>query len=894
MALVRSAASGDPPMRTAIALIVILGASPVLAQPAELAPPPPVVATRLDSPLDIDGALEESIWHTAPAATAFHQRDPVEWAEASQQTEVRVVYDDAALYIGARLFDTAPDSVMARLGRRDSDVPGDRFTVWLDPLHDRRSGYYFAVMAGGTLLDGTLSNDGAQDASWDGVWQGKARRDEHGWTVEMRIPFSQMRYTGGASPVWGINFARTVQRRSERIYMAHQPKKGSGFVSRFPLLEGLHDLRAARNLELLPYVTSKAEYLDHSAEDPFNDGSKFTQNVGGDLRASVGSRMTLNATVNPDFGQVEVDPAVVNLSDTETYFQEKRPFFVEGMSYFRFGNEGSNSYWNFNWPEPTFFYSRRIGRAPQGSVPDDAIYTSVPNGTTILGAAKLTGKVTPTWNFGTLHALTGREQAKLSDGISTVNQDVEPLTYYGVARGLHEFKDRRLGLGLLGSVVARRFDDPALRDELNGTALVGGFDGWAFFDQKRTWVVSGYSAMSYVQGTRARLTALQQDPRHYFQRPDARQVSLDTLATSMTGGVTRLWLNKQSGKIILNSGAGFVTPGLEMNDIGFMRQTDVINGHTTIGYQWTDPTKLTKAKDVEATVFASSDFDGYLTSMGYWTNGSIEFCNNYSWNASLTYNPQTVNDRATRGGPRMINPPGVEFDNYFDTDGKSTMFYYVDFNSYYQPGANAYFWTVSPGITFTPRSNLKMSVGPGFTHNVETAGFVDIYPDPTATATYGSRYVFADLDQKEFSANIRVDWSFTPALSFQLFAQPLISTGDYTHYKELARGMSYDFNVFGTGGSTFDPVTTTADPDGAGPAPPIAIGNRDFNYRSLRGNAVLRWEYMPGSTLFLVWTQSREESEDTGDFSFDHSMHQMVNAPPNDIFLAKLTWYFSP
>jgi hypothetical protein len=640
-------------------------------------------------------------------------------------------------------------------------------------------------------------------------------------------------------------------------------------------------------------VTSKAEFAAHAPLDPFHDGKRLQRNFGGDLRAGVGSRLTLNATVNPDFGQVEVDPAVVNLSDAETYFTEKRPFFVEGISNFRFGNEGANSYWNFNWPEPTFFYSRRIGRAPQGTLPD-ATYSDEPVGTTILGAAKLTGKLTPTWNFGTLHALTGREHAQLLDGNGRRDLDVEPLTYYGFTHALHEFKHRQYGLGIMGSSVLRSFDDASLRDQLNGQAFVTGLDGWAFLDPKQEWVVSGYTAMSHVRGTRADITALQQDPRHYFQRPDAREVSLDTTATSLTGLMARLWLNKQSGRTFMNAGLGVINPGFDVNDLGFSRSSDIINSHVAGGYRWTDPTRFTKYKDISTAIFGSWDFAGDPTWLGTYLNGDVTFANNYSYQQEFAFNPRSISDGQTRGGPKMLNLPGYELSSYADTDSKKKLYYFLSAYTYMQPEARAWNWNVNPGVTLTPGSNVRVSVGPGLARTKDAGAFVGIYADPTATATYGHRYAFATLDQTQVSADIRLDWSFTPALSLQLYAQPLVSTGHYYDYKELARPRSYDFLVYGAGGSTFDPATYTADPDGAGPAAAIDIGNRDFTIRSLRGNAVLRWEYMPGSTFYLVWTQQREADDALNQFRFGPAMTRLASVRPDNIFLAKVTWFYAP
>lgn len=850
---------------------------------------PPVRAVRLTAPVTIDGDLSEEVWRTAPAASDFKQLDPVEGAAPSQLTEVRVAFDDDAIYVGARMHDTAPDSIIARLARRDVDIQSDRFALYLDPYHDRRSGYYFRVNAAGTLYDGSMYNDGWTDSSWDGVWQARVKRDGGGWSAEMRIPYSQLRYENGGS-VWGINFSRNIQRRSEAVFIAYQPKNASGFVSRFPDLVGLERLPSSRSLELMPYLTTKGEFLHHDAGDPFNDGSRNTVDAGGDLRMSVGSRLTLNATVNPDFGQVEVDPAVVNLSAYETFFPEKRPFFVENSSIFRFGNEGANNYWGFNWPEPTFFYSRRIGRAPQGS-PPGADYTFTPGGTTILGAAKLTGKLSPTWNFGTLHAITDREEARLMTGGLETRALIEPRTYYGVMRAQKEFAKRQYGLGFMTNAAIRDLGSGPLEDLLNERSLMAGLDGWAFLDKNQTWVMSGWAASSRIDGSRERIEAVQRSSRHWFQRPDADHVEVDPDRTSLTGHGARVWFNKQKGQWIGNTAIGYINPEMDVNDLGFQSQSDIINGHSGWGYKWTETTKRRKHQEVLGALFASYDFQGNPLWGGVFLSGFTEFINNYSWDYRVAYNPQTVSRSRTRGGPLTLNKPGYEVGTYFDTDGKAKRFYFLDAGTYVTPEAGSWNYYLYPGFEWKPVSNVYLRFGPGLERSVEDAQYVRTAADPTATDTYGNRYVFGTLDQTQVSGNIRCNVSFTPNVSLQLFVQPLIARGDYHGFKALARQRSYDFLEFGEGGSTWDEASGTADPDGAGPAAPIVLGNPDFNFKSLRGNAVFRWEYRPGSTLFLVWTQERAEEENVGQLNFNRSVRRLFDRQPEDIFLAKVTYY---
>jgi hypothetical protein len=834
---------------------------------ASLPAPPhaPIRATRATGAMHCDGVLNEPSWEAAQPVTEFYQQTPDQGAAITMKTDFRVLFDDDAIYIGARLYDAHPESIQANLGRRDASLPADRISVYLDPFHDKRSGYVFVVNAAGHKVDGLLYNDGAQDLTWDGVWEGRAHRDSLGWTAEMRIPFSQLRFQSGAEPVWGINFKRVIVRRGEESLVAYTPRDGAGFNSRFPDLVGLEGIHPSRAIEISPYVTGKGSFLQHAPSDPFNDGSRMDSRAGLDLRAPVGRRLTLNATVNPDFGQVEVDPAVVNLSDVESTFQEKRPYFVEGASNFNFGREGSNSYWDFNWPEPRFFYSRRIGRAPQGGVPASD-FSDVPIATTILGAAKLTGKITPTTNFGTLQALTGREDARLVTGGTPWKAEVEPLTYYEVTRALKEFSGRRAGLGALSTAVLRRFDNPALESQLNRVSLLGGVDGWWFVDPKRTWVLSGWAAGSDIEGTAARITAVQRSSRHYFQRPDAGDVDVDPAATSLTGGGGRLWLNKQSGSVMSNTGIGVLSPGFEVNDLGIQSRSDVVNAHTMLGYQWTQDGRFKRYANVWAALAGNKNFDGDLTYATLALGGNVNYRNNWGswWN--LGANPRYTDVRSTRGGPEMKSRSDVYVGAGFNTDSykKTFLSTWVNFSA---DEAGGYSNSGGFYVEWKPRPNLLVSAGPSLNVNRTDAQYVTTAADPTATQTYGNRYVFARLDQTTVATDLRVNWTFTPTLSLETYMQPFLSSGKYSGYKSLAMPGTY----------TFDPYAFAGSPD--------------FRVGSLRGNAVLRWEYSPGSTLFFVWTQQRSDFEPIGEFDFRRGMSQLVDQRADNVFLVKASYH---
>ena len=845
-------------------------------------------AARTDAPIQIDGLLDEAAWRDAPPVTGLMQREPDEGLPASQRTVVRVLYDNDALYVGARMDDAAADSIVARLGRRDSQLESDYFAFFIDPYLDRRSGFYFAVTAAGTLLDGVLLNDDWDDDSWDGVWQGRAQIDSTGWTAELRIPYSQLRFHERDEYRWGANVKRFIARRNEHAFLVYAPKGGSGFVSRFPNLVGVKGIAPRRAIEIMPYVTSRAEYTHPDAADPFRDGSRYVPGIGGDLRVGLTSNLTLNATVNPDFGQVEVDPAVVNLSDFETFYDEKRPFFLDGASIFSFGQGGSHSTWGFNWSSPSLFYSRRVGRVPQGSIPE-ADFEHRPDVTGILGAAKISGRIGSGWSVGTIHALTGQESARYVHDGERHRRIVEAPTYYGVLRTLRELDEGRHAVGLLATSTARAFEDGPLRNELNTHSFVVGADGWSFLDAERVWVINGWTGVSHVRGTADRMTGLQRSALHYFQRPDARHYSVDSTATALSGWAGRVGLNKQKGNVLVNAAIGAISPSFDSNDAGFQSRSDVINGHIGTGYRWTRPGRLIREALLLGAYFRSLNFDGNTTWTGLWSLLEFQLLNYYAFEFSAAYNPETVDPRHTRGGPLTLNPPGVELYGRVESDRRKPWIVELEGSSYRSNGGTATYWNLD--LMWKPASNLDISVGPEVEVVDQPAQWVDAFDDPLATSTYGRRYVFAQLDQVTVSANIRVNWTFTPGLSFQLFAQPLISAGDFSEYKELARSRSFAFNVYGQGNSTLDEATLVADPDGSGPAGSITLPNQDFNFRSLRGNAVLRWEYRPGSVLYLVWTQLRSISEEDGAFRFQRSVNRLWSARPDNVFMIKVTYW---
>lgn len=845
---------------TLAAVVLVVGAATTSAQSIRVASDsavPVSSAVRAAGPIHLDGKLDEAAWAAAPVTDAFTQIDPQEGKPASQRTEVRVLYDDDALYVGVRLHDTGP--VTARLGRRDMPLgDSDWFGLMLDSYHDHRTAFGFDVNPAGVRRDEvkTINQD---DNSWDAVWEVATSIDAGGWTVEYRIPFSQLRFSRESIQTWGVQFERVIGRNNEYVVSTFIPKKESCCVPRYGHLEGLRDLTAGRRLELLPYTVTRAEYVDPGA-NPYRTRSDYFGSAGLDLRYRVASNLTLNATLNPDFGQVEVDPAVVNLGVYETFYEEKRPFFLEGNEIFDFGLGNTSG--------GQLFYSRRIGRAPT-LFPPTAL-ADVPTQTTILGATKLSGKVGG-WSVGSLAAVTAREQTRFraTNGIDTT-MTAEPMSAYFVSRARRELRDGRSLVGGMLTGVHRALNDPLAQATLRAGAFSGGGD-FRHESSDRTWVVRGDAEASYIRGTAASVVRVQQAGNHFFQRPDAAHLGVDPNATSLFGYATGLGLDKQGGEHWRGSVAGALTsPGYEVNDLGFAVRTDRRDLAAQVGYaqnkpgavwrRWSSFNMLRSEHNYANEPILTFAFTQlHLQTLNYWTIQPI-----------VQRFFEALDDRLTRGGPIALRPGWTTVGMFVSSDSRKPVTMQVRAN-YTRTEANG--WSQFSGLTigFKPSTWWNLSVGPSLSRALVPAQFVTTVPDASYTATYGTRYIFAPLQQTELGLETRFNATFTPNLSFESYIQPLISTGDYGGAKQLVARRTFDFAAY---------------------APPVP--DRDFNLRSLRGNAVLRWEWREGSTMFVAWQQSRSDLEFVGDFDFARDRRALLGTRPDNIFLVKINYWLNP
>jgi len=864
----------------------------VLLSPTALLAQPSLGAQWLSTPITLDGKLDEPVWRGGVPSTGFVQRQPRNGAPASQRSEVRVAYDANALYVGVRNFDTAPDSIAQQLGRRDADdIYSDWFYVGFDSYGDKRTAFVFGVNPRGVLSDSYITNDSFDDydPTWDAVWNVAARIDSAGWTAEFRIPLSQLRYdvasSLGAVRPWGLNFSRVIARHGEEAFWAPTPADAPGFVSRFGTLTGLDSLRAPSRTEFIPYLRTQVESQPAAARNRFVPGERLAGAVGGDARIKLPQSLTLTATMNPDFGQVEADPAVVNLTAFEVFFQERRPFFLENADGFSFGTTRTL---NDNDP-PRFFYSRRIGRAPQRRpTGDDLEATRIATQTPILGALKLSGTTPGGWQVGVLNAVTAHEHADVLRAGREVQEPVEPRANYHVSRVRRLLRGGNTGVGGFLADTRRDLSDTVLASRLARTATVAGID-WEHAWKNRTYAISGVVSGSTVRGSNTVMQRLQMANYRSFQRPDAAHLSYDPTRTALSGHFAALSFAKLAGQRVLGSITYEETsPGFESNDLGFQTRSDVRSLSTAIRFR--NPFQNRWSREWGAAMFqtGSLNFAGDRVETRTSLIANVTLLNFWELDYRLSYSPETLNDRLLRGGPLALRPTERLHSLTLSTDGRKTLIFTAEgLRTTDVSGRDVHRATAQ--LDWRPLPQARIRVGPSFEGGITTAQYVQAIVDPLATATFGRRYVFADVRQREARLDTRVDWTFSPWLSLQLFLQPFASAGEFSRFKEFTTPRAFAFAEYGVKAGNVTPVAggLRVDPDGSGRSPAFFIPAQDFTVRALRGNAVLRWEYTPGSSLFFVWSQQREQALDAANFGVANQVGRAFADPGRHVFLIK-------
>jgi hypothetical protein len=883
-------------------LLAQTSARPQIPAAARVTAPPALStlrASRRAGDVVLDGRLDDAAWQTAAfARDQFTQSWPNPGQPGTEATEVRVLYDDDAIYVGMRMFDSRPDSIAAQLARRDAQgIYSDWAHVIIDSYHDRRTAFRFTVNPKGVQKDVYNSNDNQEDSNWDAVWDVATRVDSLGWVAEYRIPLSQLRFGDapkGEERLWGFQVMRDIARKNERVAFNPWQPDGSGFVSRFGQLTGIADLRQPQRLEVLPYASAKVTRAPGNVSDPFYRKTDAVPNMGADVRYGLPGGLTLSATINPDFGQVEVDPATVNLSAFETFYPEKRPFFLEGADVFNFGQLRRHN----DYGGQTFFYTRRIGRAPSRYPSGGSIaFVDMPEQTRIAGAAKVTGRKGP-WTIGILDALTAEEQADvagLSGAIDSATT-VEPMTNFLAGRLR---RDARKGQTVIGSMMTliNRQQSPLFTNMLSTSAGFGGVDfehRWA----KGKYVISGFGLGSQVNASAPVIAAIQRAPAHYFQRPDAERLSYDPTRTRLTGYYNEVAIAK-NGQHFGSLAIKDVSPNFEINDVGFHGRVDYRAVSPFWGYQTNKKDSWSQSKFAGVWSNYVWNYDGTMIYHGYGGNANATFNNMWGGNIGFNASPRYFDDRLLRGGPVASRPSsfGVNANLWTDNRRKIWTNPYASVNRVADGG-----WTASGGLwtEARPTTTVRVTFNPNYFQQHANAQYVRTVADATADATYDNRYVFAGLDQTTFSLETRVELTFTSKLSLQSYIQPFVAVGRYQDFKEFTTPRQLDFAVYGQDRGTIAAGTDasgapiyTIDPDDAGAAAAFTVRNPNFNSHSLRGNAVLRWEYRPGSALFVVWQQQRSGAEAQFDFDAGRDVGAIFRERPTNIFMLKAAYWLS-
>ncbi len=831
----------------------------------------------------LDGRADDAVWALAPSFGDFVQKDPQEGQPASERTEVRVTYTDDALYVLVRAYDSRPDLVRGLLTRRDAQSPSDWLVVAVDSYHDRRTAFQFWVNPAGVKRDVYVFNDGEEDDSWDAVWDVSVSRDQGGWTAEYRIPFSQLRFTAGTDR-FGFNVGRIVNRINETSMWRLVPKNQPGDVSHYGDLEGLAGIRPPRRLEILPYSVARAARTRVEAGDPFRDGADAAATAGADVKLGIGSNLTLDATINPDFGQVEADPAVVNLSAFETFFPERRPFFLEGVNIFRFpialgDGDGANE---------QLFYSRRIGRAPQGSAdPPAGGYGETLQNSSILAAAKLSGKTTSGWTIGLLGALTAEEHARVADSTGTIvaSDVVAPRTSHVIGRLARDLRNGRTVLGVFGTYLHREL--PANLGWLRSDAASFGVD-WNHRFASDRYRFRGWAVGSNVRGSAEAIDITQRSSARYYQRPDMDYVTYDPTRTALAGFAAQATIGKENGNWRWSTGVDTRSPGFEVNDIGYMRDADRTIQFAWLSHRWLRPGKVFRRAQINFNQHSSWNYGWDRRGLGGNVNGNFMLTN--YWGGYLGVNRQLGGlANELRGGPLIRIPPNVNGWAGFYSDDRKPLQGYGSGWFFVQDESGAHGGGVSGGLTWRPSGQLDVSVEPSVDWNNDTWQYLE-----TSQVLGNTEYFFGGLRQTTVAMGLRANATFTPTLSLQVFAQPYYSAGAYTDVKHVVdpRGATFQQQFEGLGATRDASGAFQLDLDDDGQAD-WAIANPDFGFLSFRSNVVLRWEYRRGSTLFLVWQQTRDDGSSDGTFRPGDAMRTMARTQPENVFVVKLNYWFS-
>ena len=832
---------------------------------------------RLTTPKPIiDGVLNDECWKTGEWAGDFVQWIPKEGAKPSQPTQMKIIYDDKNIYVALRAFDSEPEKISRKAGHRD-EIIGEAMGINFDSYHDHRTGFEFTVTAAGQKVDLIVTNPWNSDFSWNSVWYVKTGLEDSAWVAEYEIPLSQLRYSKDKEQVWGLHVWRWIDRLSEESDWEPQSMTSPGMLYLFGELHGIKDLPKSQRIEIMPYTLGKMKTFDKVPQNPFaNKGRSFMGNVGLDAKIGISSNFTADLTVNPDFGQVESDPSVMNLSAFETFYEEKRPFFLEGKNIFEFELGDAN-----------LFYTRRIGHAPVYRPKLTANqYIDYPDNTSIFSAVKISGKNKNGLAVGVLHSLTAGENAELSTNAIKTDLRVEPLTSYTVGRVQQDFNEGTTVLGGIFTATNRFINDPYL-EFLNQNAFSGGIDLLHQWNEKEFYIDTKVIASS-INGNSEAIRNLQLSSARYYQRPDVTHMKFDPNRTQLSGQGGRIKIGKGSkGLWRYSSEINWRSPGLDLNDIGFMQMADLIEQETEISYSVNKPVSIFRKYSVE--VHQSNNWDygfNYLNS-GLFFTSKLEFLNRWAISPSVHYRNEGLDNRLLRGGESILLPSLWEGSLSLHSDYAKKFFFSLSANHEAAQNDNYRNSSIGASATVIPYNVLKLSVSLDYSEYMDKLQYVG-----TKILSGSNKYILALLDQKTLGATFRADYNITPEISIQYYGSPFASIGKYSKLKEVTNPRADAYNDrFALLNTQFS--NNTYQVPANNDTPGYSINNPDFTFNQFRSNLVFRWEYRPGSQLFFVWGNERTERRNESNSSISKAISQLKDASPTNIFLIKLSYWFS-
>jgi hypothetical protein len=838
----------------------------------------------------IDGNLDDDTWLEGEWQGDFTQHEPYEGVSPRQQTQFKILFDDSFIYVGIKAFDSVPDSIVTRMTRRDN-VDGDNVGIVFDSYYDQRTGFGFMVSSAGVKADQIFANDGqTQDQTWDPIWFAKTAMFDGGWSAEMKIPLTQLRFKAASDGLWGVEVLRSLYRHRETSLWQPIPRNASGFVHMFGLLDGVGELKPRKQADITPYVVGSHERYQSVSGNPFAKGNDFRATAGVDGKFGLTNNLTLDFTILPDFGQVEADPSEVNLTAYETFFQERRPFFIEGrnITSFRIGIGDGGDMSNDN-----LFYSRRIGRRPQLS-PQllDGEYSDVPRQARILGAVKLTGKTSNGISIGIVEAIAAEEFAEIDLDGERRYQTVEPMTNYFVGRLQKDFNKGNTILGGVFTNTLRDFDGADITT-MHKTANTGGVDFTQYFKDKN-WMITSTVAVSQVAGPAEAIAATQRNSVHYFQRPDADYVTYDPTRTTLSGHAGNLQMGKVGGNWNFVAFTIWKSPGFESNDLGYVRKADEIGQLFWSAYNFNKPFSIFNRVRLNSNLWSFWDFGGNYTGTGGNFSVFAQFKN--MWSSQVGTNigfGDQVSNTQLRGGPAMRIPGANSLWGNVSTDNRKKII--ANLSANYRVGKDGFSNSFNTGllITYRPVNTLSVRINPTYSVSENQMQYI-------SRQTYGSesRYILGTLNQKVLALAVRVNYNITPELSIEYWGQPFLAAAGFRDYKVVTSPTAEEYNdrfeLYGSDqlsyNSTLMRYSVDENRDGT---TDYSFSDPNFNSDAFLSNLVVRWEFSAGSTVYLVWSQNRDYYEREGGFAVWNNVNNLfTNKKPYDVFLIKFSYRF--